>query len=202
MMIPKLTFHDDSKLFFTADTHFGHRSQALRRGHDDLDEHDNALIHNWNREVPHDGIVFHLGDFSWKTVKGERLEKIFKRLNGRKYLILGNHDDEKDAKLGWAAPPVQRMLVQIGSGENQLTLCLDHYGGRVWYNSHNGVIQLYGHSHGDLPATTGACDVGVDSWMLQPIVLDDVKATLKAAKITMREVQDLKPGGPRNGPAL
>lgn len=197
MMIPKLTFHDDRRLRFTGDTHFGHNSQAIRRGYDDIDQHDNDLIHNWNREVGPDDFCFHVGDFAWKQPP-ERLAAIFKRLNGRKYLVLGNHDDEKVCALPWAAPPVQRMLIQIGSGEDQKTLCLDHFGGRTWYNSHRGVVQLYGHSHGELPSTKASCDVGVDAWLLQPITLEDVLAEQKAAKITLREVQDLIPGGPRN----
>ena len=197
-MMKKLTFGGPEKVFFTGDTHFGHFGQAIRRGFDDIDEHDNELIHNWNREVPKDGIVFHLGDFAYKS-SADRMAQIFKRLNGRKYLIIGNHDDAKTLALGWAAPPEHRMIVQVGSGEAQTTAVLDHYGGRVWYNSHHGVYQLYGHSHGGLPETTGACDVGVDSWHLQPIQLRDALAVIREAKITMREVQDLIPGGPRCG---
>ncbi|GAB5429390.1 MAG: hypothetical protein Devi2KO_28490 [Devosia indica] len=195
-MIKKFTFATADKIFFTADTHFGHNSQAIRRGYDDLDEHDNELIHNWNREVPRDGIVFHLGDFAYKST-AEHRQRIFKRLNGRKYLILGNHDDSKTIELGWAAPPEHRMIVQIGAGEEQTTVVLDHYAGRCWYNSHNGHFQFYGHSHGDMPATTGACDVGVDPWCLQPITLADALTAINSADITMREVQDLIPGGPR-----
>ncbi|WP_108398733.1 metallophosphoesterase [Devosia submarina] len=198
MLIPKFTFASAASVFFTGDTHFGHGSQAKRRGYDDLDEHDNLLIHNWNREVPANGVVFHVGDFAWKTVPQERLEKIFRRLNGKKYLVLGNHDNKAVADLPWAGVD-HRMIVQVGSGEDQHEFLLDHYGGRVWYNSHNGVRQLYGHSHNELPSTTAACDVGVDGWMLQPITIADVLAVQREAKITMREVQDLVPGGPRNG---
>lgn len=194
----KLTFGGPEKVFFTGDTHFGHLSQAIRRGFNDLDEHDNALIHAWNREVPKDGIVFHVGDFAYKC-PAERSERIFKRLNGQKYLIIGNHDDAKTLALSWAAPPEHRMVVQFGSGEAQTTVVLDHYGGRVWYNSHHGVYQFYGHSHGTLPATTAACDVGVDNWHMQPIQLRDALAVMMEAEITMREVQDLQPGGPRCG---
>ena len=195
-MIKKLTFAGPEKVFFTADTHFGHMGQAERRGFATVVEHDNELIHRWNRDVPKDGIVFHIGDFAYKNSAEER-QRIFKRLNGRKYLVIGNHDDSKTISLPWAAPPEHRMIVQIGSGEDQVTLVLDHYGGRVWYNSHHGAFQLYGHSHGGLPATTAACDVGVDEWGLQPIQLKDAMDYMRAAKITMREVQDLIPGGPQ-----
>lgn len=52
-----------------------------------------ALIANWNRVVPKDGIVVHCGDFT--LIREENLkdyEKIANKLNGRILLIRGNHD--------------------------------------------------------------------------------------------------------------
>lgn len=48
-----------------------------------------ALVENWNKVVPEDGIVFHLGDFAFggSSVWNE----IIPRLNGQIYLIMGNH---------------------------------------------------------------------------------------------------------------
>lgn len=192
-MIPKLTFNDGGRLRFTADTHFGHKAQALRRGFTDLDEHDNFLIHRWNAAVKPSDFVFHGGDFAYKCPP-DRLERIFSRLNGKKFLILGNHDDDRTAALGWAAPASHRFLIQI----DKLQLVIDHYGGRTWYNSHHGVLQLYGHSHGGLPATKQSCDIGVDAWEgMAPITIWDALQRMKEATITLREVQDLIPGGPR-----
>jgi Predicted phosphoesterase or phosphohydrolase len=197
MMIPKLTFNDGGRLRFTADTHFGHSQQAKRRGFDDIDEHDNFLIHRWNAAVRKDDFVFHAGDFAHKCPP-DRLERIFSRLNGRKFLILGNHDDQATAALPWAAPASHRFLLQIGSKDKQVQIVIDHYGGRTWYNSHHGVLQLYGHSHGGLPATKQSCDIGVDAWEEKaPITIWDALQRMKEATITLREVQDLIPGGPR-----
>jgi calcineurin-like phosphoesterase family protein len=199
MLIPKLTFAGPQRLWFTGDTHFGHGAQARRRGYDDLDKHDNDLVHKWNAVVGADDFVFHLGDFAYKC-DAERLTRIFKRLNGRKHLILGNHDDEKAATLGWAAPPTHRMLVQVGSGEGQVDLVLDHYGGRTWYGSHHGAIQLYGHSHAALPATQQSCDVGVDAWGLQPVHLADIRAHLSLSPFSLRSVQDEMGGNSNSTP--
>lgn len=47
------------------------------------------LIKRWNEKVPKDGIVFHLGDFSWG---GYDAWKTFReQLNGDIYLVKGNH---------------------------------------------------------------------------------------------------------------
>ena len=49
-----------------------------------------TIISNWNRVVGHDDIVFHLGDFCL----GGSAEwiNVLSRLNGKIYLITGNHD--------------------------------------------------------------------------------------------------------------
>jgi len=58
---------DSSKIFFTSDTHFSHSNiiKFCDRPFSDVNEMNTALINNWNKVVPEDGIVFHLGDFAW-----------------------------------------------------------------------------------------------------------------------------------------
>ena len=85
---------DGSKVFFTSDTHFGHSNIITwcNRPFKDVSEMDEALIKNWNSTVGPDDVVYHLGDFAfggsgfWK--------QILSRLNGKKYLIMGNHDEK------------------------------------------------------------------------------------------------------------
>jgi calcineurin-like phosphoesterase family protein len=52
---------------------------------------DETLIQNWNKVVKPGDIVYHLGD----VAMGDRpaLGSVMARLNGRKRLIVGNHDD-------------------------------------------------------------------------------------------------------------
>ncbi len=79
-------------IWFTSDTHFGHKSiiDYCKRPFKDVEEMDEALVDNWNSVVRHKDIVYHLGDFAW-TVK--RAKEIRPQLNGRIKLIVGNHDD-------------------------------------------------------------------------------------------------------------
>ena len=51
---------------------------------------DETIISNWNNTVGQDGIVFHLGDFCLGG--SAEWSKILDRLNGKIYLIMGNHD--------------------------------------------------------------------------------------------------------------
>jgi calcineurin-like phosphoesterase family protein len=56
-----------------------------------------TMIRNWNSVVDHGDKVYHLGD----VIFGERKDTpyILSQLNGRKRLILGNHDDGKNPYL-------------------------------------------------------------------------------------------------------
>lgn len=84
--------------FFISDTHFGHANTWKKfklpdgttplRPFSSTEEMDETMVNNWNSVVnPHD-IVYHLGDV---VIAPRHLETI-KRLNGKKKLIMGNHD--------------------------------------------------------------------------------------------------------------
>jgi len=84
-------------VFFTSDTHFGHKNllgMGKGRPFDTIEEHDEALIENWNRVVKPNDLVYHLGDISMAN-NPDKLREIFKRLNGNVHVILGNHDRSK-----------------------------------------------------------------------------------------------------------
>ena len=49
-----------------------------------------AIIANWNSVVAPNDIVWHLGDFALGN--RNRIPQFVARLNGRKHLVLGNHD--------------------------------------------------------------------------------------------------------------
>ncbi|MGP5717619.1 metallophosphoesterase family protein [Brachybacterium tyrofermentans] len=93
---------DNVRMFFTADTHFGHRLMALQRGHapgagsrDDVTleqvrAHDEDIVASWNSVVSAEDVVWHLGDLTLKHTA--EIADILCRLNGRIRLVLGNHD--------------------------------------------------------------------------------------------------------------
>lgn len=83
-----------SEVFFTSDTHFGHRGilsfEATKpyRDFPTIEDHDAELINRWNHQVQVNDTVYHLGDFCF----GKRNVQIAQFLNGKKILIMGNHD--------------------------------------------------------------------------------------------------------------
>ena len=91
----ELNVENPDKLFFTSDTHWGHFniSKYCHRPFNSRSEMDNALIDNWNKVVPPDGIVVHCGDFMLPHKEDiKEYEKILKKLNGNILLCRGNHD--------------------------------------------------------------------------------------------------------------
>ena len=83
---------DGSKVFFTSDTHFYHGNiiRFCNRPFKSVEMMNETIISNWNNTVGQDGIVFHLGDFCLGG--SAEWSKILDRLNGKIYLIMGNHD--------------------------------------------------------------------------------------------------------------
>jgi calcineurin-like phosphoesterase family protein len=77
--------------FFTSDSHFGHANiiKHCNRPFDDVKSMDEALIKNWNAVVGPDDEVWHLGDV---CLDYKLAFKYVSQLNGKKILILGNHD--------------------------------------------------------------------------------------------------------------
>ena len=84
-----------SKIFFIADTHFGHENiiKYCDRPFRDVHEMNKILIENWNRKVRNEDKVFVLGDFMLGSAL--IIQHIVSNLRGNKVLILGNHDRHK-----------------------------------------------------------------------------------------------------------
>jgi calcineurin-like phosphoesterase family protein len=179
MMLKKMTFAEGSRVWFTSDTHFGHELTRRQRSTEDrplptVEDHDREIVEVWNSVVQPQDHIFHLGDFAYGDCPPPRMRKLFDKLKGKKHLVLGNHDGEDAVALPWATPPEHRRLIQIGKQQ----LVLDHYAGKTWLGSFHGSLQLYGHSHGNMPATAQSCDVGVDTWDLRPISIHEVRTYL------------------------
>lgn len=114
--------------YFTADTHFGHKLMTdpkLRRPRpfSSTQEMDEFLIRAWNTVVRPDDLIYHLGDFAFGLHDQARVKSVFNRLQGRKILILGNHDygggnavAEAIAELPWEQV-TQQLWVDVDDGQ-------------------------------------------------------------------------------------
>ncbi len=184
------------RVFFTADTHFSEeRILRYRPRFSSTTEMDEFLIGRWNEVVPRNGIVFHLGDFSDMDI--DSINRIAIRLNGKIFLVPGNHDNKIQTK-------------HSTYKEQSIITCLDHqktlqygpnriilnhypllcypraYSGRVW--------QLFGHVHtgsavpgNDIPRLQYLLpyqyDVGVENNNYYPISLREIVRRFSAVEI-------------------
>ena len=80
-------------IYFTADMHFGHKAiiTMQNRPFESVEEMDRVLLQNYNAVVHKDDTVYILGDIC-HHIKIEQADELIKKMNGKKYLIKGNHD--------------------------------------------------------------------------------------------------------------
>lgn len=170
------------KTFFTSDLHFGHANiiKYCNRPFEDVREMDRQLISNFNQRVGHDDTTIFLGDLFFCNLS--RAKEIMHRLNGKKELVLGNHD-----KLIRNEPELQKLFHVIHPDLYtktidgiQVTMC--HYPLLTWHRAHRGSFMLHGHSHGTIPFDPKyrRLDVGVDPSGYAPMLWQEIKKKLEA----------------------
>lgn len=92
--ITKEIKYPNKRVFVLSDTHFGHENiiKYCRNKYASIEEMDEDIINRINSVVQHDDILIILGDYAFSK---SRIQELNKRINGHKYIIIGNHDDEK-----------------------------------------------------------------------------------------------------------
>ena len=140
--------------YYIADPHFFHgalNTKMDRRGFESVEAMNEYMLRQWNRKVRKNDEVVILGDLSWG--KAEETNELLERLNGRLYLIQGNHDrflKNKDYNAGrfvWIKP-----YEELQDNKRKVILChypIMCYNGqyRVDENGNPKVYMLYGHLH-------------------------------------------------------
>ncbi len=169
-----------TKVFFTSDTHFGHSNiiKYCQRPFNSAEHMDEVLISNWNEVVSPQDIVFHLGDFCFGSDK--EWIKILQRLNGTKYLILGNHDLKKIANSNQIKDYFADINMQMRVVVDKQKMLLNHYPFLCFEGGYQNVWQLFGHVHSSKHSTgldkerlvhlfPTQYDVGVDNNNYRPV---------------------------------
>jgi len=90
-------------IYVTSDQHFGHKNiikyanRPFDFSYEGMKLCSEHIINNYNELINDDDIVYHLGDICMAHQNTRAfVEYIIPRLNGKKHLIRGNHDDEPD----------------------------------------------------------------------------------------------------------
>ena len=185
-----ITKFPEEGVWFTSDTHFNHQKilEFCKRPFENINEHDQKLIENWNSVISPDDTVFHLGDFCFGNP--QKVQEIRKQLNGHIYLIKGNHDDKNlQASL---YPLFEECLYQARILIGKQTIYLNHFPflcfahGNIETYKDSYSIQLFGHIHSGPNSTSQDTsrssilyptqyDVGVDNNNYFPISWKQVK---------------------------
>ena len=186
-----LSSFDPDNVWFTSDTHFCH-GNILRfcgRPFGSVDEMDEEMIRRWNAKVPADGVIFHLGDFCYG--KCSKWNAILDSLNGRKFLVLGNHDITrlKEPSVGRFEQVSMQMFIDVGGQR----IVLNHNPFLCYGGAFRDIWQLFGHVHSGPRSNAGIdiprlkmlfprqYDVGVDNNDFTPVSFLEVKEKIEAA---------------------
>lgn len=170
--------------YFTSDLHLGHKNiiKLCNRPFESVEEMDSVLIDNFNKRVKKNDNVYIIGDLIWE---GAFAENYLSKLNGKKFLIIGNHD-AKWLKKGDYKSYFELITpyLEINSNGHIITLC--HYPMLEWKNSRkNGSTKLgyliYGHVHsnirelyGQLYCFNNALNAGVDINNYIPVTFQEL----------------------------
>lgn len=163
-------------IYVTSDLHFFHKKilefQAHTRPYQDVEEMHAAIISNWNGMIAPDDTTYILGDVSFG--RASLTADILNQLNGKKILIIGNHDDGYLKKDGFV-DCFEDLHYYLEIKHDGQKLVLSHYPIMWWNLKHYGSLHLHGHLHGNPSGVPGRCkDVGMDTNQCRPYLLDDL----------------------------
>lgn len=135
------------KYFVTSDLHLSHKNiiKYCNRPFNNEFEMNQKIIQNWNEVVSFNDTTFILGDFMFSNTL-EKIENIVNQLNGKKILIMGNHDTfSKSDYLIAGFDEVFEHMHEIYIHNSFWVL--NHYQMASWNKSHKGSFHLFGHEH-------------------------------------------------------
>lgn len=176
-------------IYFTSDTHFGHR-HAIKfdnRPFSSVEEMDQVMMDKWNAKVQPEDTVYVLGDVSWHSE--ERSCELVNSLHGQKILVRGNHDRVHGRFKNCFEKIVQYEEIVLPQGRH-VVLC--HYPILFFNRRHYGSYMFYGHVHNSqeyalveqqraqiesLGHPCNAFNVGVMVQGYEPVTFDEIVAS-------------------------
>lgn len=168
-----MDFNRYNKIWFTADTHFGHANIMKfcpdTRPWKNVHDMEAGLVNHWNSLVGDDDVVFIIGDFAF--LSPEEAVRVLGRLNGTKVMVNGNHDIKNLRNPGFRGMFLmcKDMLEVVldapkdtGGSPKKVVMC--HYPIWEWNQMHRGAFHIHGHVHGKPTGIPGRIlDAGFDA---------------------------------------
>ena len=136
--------------YFISDPHMGHYNciRFDNRPFKDVEEMNNEMISAINKRCKADDDLYILGDFCMRPAMYALWAE---KINAKKHLILGNHDNEKAARASGAFVEIvdyKRLILPnpVVAGTS-IKVILSHYPMVSWDGQMYGAIHIYGHVH-------------------------------------------------------
>lgn len=167
--------------WFISDTHFFHANIITFTGADgkltrpfaSLEAMHETMVKNWNSVVKHEDNVYHLGDVSFRY--GKEFNELMSRLNGRKRLILGNHDRIKGTDLmKWFEK------VDLWKGFKEHNFTASHIP-LMLQSLRDGAYNVHGHVHQNSLKNPNYINVSVEVRNYTPVHIDEIGEEIKRA---------------------
>ena len=134
------------------------------------------MIKRHNEVVKPNDTFYHLGDVIWGSSL-QKTQEFLNRLNGKKILIFGNHDDKKTLIASHCFQQYYHYYDFKLDGE---FIVLFHYPIEEWNKKFHGSIHLHGHCHNTLQNfLPKRIDIGVDSHNFYPWSWEEIKKECK-----------------------
>lgn len=160
--------------YFYADPHFGNEMILIycKRPWRNSAHMDAGLLKIYNSIVTPDDTIYIAGDLTLKTASHRGyIVNIVERMNGRKILILGNHDDLKPfvyERMGFHSV---HTWLDYRNGDFEATIV--HDPGRA--KEDRSRLFLCGHVHDEYLTSKNIINIGVDANEYKPHSLDEIK---------------------------
>lgn len=173
-------------IYYIGDTHFGDKRimELAGRPYFSTTEMDNDMLRKWNLRIKDNDTVCILGDFAFSNESA----RIVERLQGKKLLLLGNHDEVLSLEILNKFDGVKTIDT---INDNGRSVCLCHYPLLSYNRSVYGGYHVFGHIHNNpndkayfLQAQlTNSFNCGADVVGFMPRTLDELIVFKKEGKI-------------------
>ena len=163
-------------IYFTADCHFdrGLMLTCANRPFPDVDAMNERILAGYLARITKNDETHFVGDFCHKAASRDEAAYWFDQIPGKKYLNIGNHDNQAILSLNWDGVSD---ISEIEAGGQTFVLC--HYPMASWNNVRSGNMHLFGHLHDKFPGSKRAINVGVDHWDWGPCDAGQIMARAK-----------------------
>jgi calcineurin-like phosphoesterase family protein len=172
-----------AEYWFTSDTHFGHanvltfldtKGMLVRPGFSSIEEMNEHIIEKWNSVVKPEDKIYHLGDvtFNYKDFA----YNIAPRLNGRKRLVLGNHDALQGEKAELLFTQFERVIFWQKLVKHDLVLSHMPLNDETFEFRHKGMRNVHGHLHEKSIMSANHACVCVERTGYTPVHIDELNS--------------------------